>query len=395
MSEKEKKKYVNKKLFEFEDETFTQGLVKIGPFLMTKGMVETEMATVESGIPVNSKQIAAFIEGKRIQSPSSRDRAGKKDKEEHKHESEGDELIPKNHGKKKHAGNDKDEEGYSTLATDAEPLSPGGQGLTTKDKKELGKAKLSDHDTVLYISAKKGSIENPQIDDYKVSWVVKKLPTEHGNVVKTHTIMAAQRPSGSGGELNSWIPDSVAEFHLDYCCKFVCCLGFNFVEDPPHGMGLISCLDSAIASNASSDESQGNVELGHTDKTTSADNSRKVEKCVAGNMSKEDLLHEMEESNDEKTKCYRWMGFFCMLIGFQMMMSPFPAFFGFIPLVGACVGSLVWVALSFVACIVGCFGATMTISIAWVRYRPCLGIAMMLVSGGIAAAVVFIPWDKL
>ena len=80
-----------------------------------------------------------------------------------------------------------------------------------------------------------------------------------------------------------------------------------------------------------------------------------------------------------------------MFLGFQFVMDPLPTLFHFIPFIGHMIGFMVTIAVIIVACALGCFGSITTISIAWLRYRPLWGILGILVAGGIAAAICFLP----
>jgi len=235
-----------------------------------------------------------------------------------------------------------------------------------------------------------GDLNNPQHLDYKISWNLYKLPTTPDGKVCDHTVLAEQTKTKSGGySLKAHIPDGVSEFHLDQCCGYVCCLGYNVVQDEKYGgYGCIAKMDACCFPNASSDENRdGDVEQGYND----GDNTRKVEKFAEGQRSVDDLIQGMAEANADKTKFYRYFGFFLMFLGFQFVMDPIPTVFHFIPFIGTAIGAVLYVAVFIVALALGCFGSITTISIAWVRYRPCLGIFAILCITAVAVGICMLP----
>lgn len=97
-----------------------------------------------------------------------------------------------------------------------------------------------------------------------------------------------------------------------------------------------------------------------------------------GNVSASDMFAAAESANKVMTWVLRIVGFFLMLIGLNLVFKPLSVVADVLPIAGDIVGAgtfvvalLLTVPLSFV-----------TVAIAWIFYRPLVGILLLLVSGG-------------
>jgi len=80
---------------------------------------------------------------------------------------------------------------------------------------------------------------------------------------------------------------------------------------------------------------------------------------------------------------FRPLGIIMTVLGLYFLFSPIIAILKFIPLVGYFLGAFVSFAAFLFALVVGVAVSTLTIGLAWLRYRPLIGIPLLLVTGGI------------
>ena len=100
-----------------------------------------------------------------------------------------------------------------------------------------------------------------------------------------------------------------------------------------------------------------------------------------GTRSADEMFSSAEASNVTRTWVVRLLGFLCMLIGFSMIFKPLSVVADVVPFIG----SLVGMGTGVVAFALAAPLSLLTIAIAWIVYRPLLGIALVVV--GIAVFV--------
>lgn len=98
--------------------------------------------------------------------------------------------------------------------------------------------------------------------------------------------------------------------------------------------------------------------------------------------STETIFKEKEETNQMTTNLFRILGFFMMLIGIGLLFSPIITLINFIPLIGTFLGYGVAIAVWIFAFIMAVVLTAFTIGVAWIFYRPLLGLCLLLVVGG-------------
>jgi hypothetical protein len=101
------------------------------------------------------------------------------------------------------------------------------------------------------------------------------------------------------------------------------------------------------------------------------------------------MFQEAQDANVMRTWLVRVGGFFLMFMGFRGLFGPIAAVGGMIPILG----SILSFGLSLVSGILAFSLSFMTISIAWIFYRPVLGISLLLIGVGAFAYLYYIK-DK-
>lgn len=91
------------------------------------------------------------------------------------------------------------------------------------------------------------------------------------------------------------------------------------------------------------------------------------------------LIEQEKSSNSSLTWFMRGLGLFLLFIGLRMVMSPLEALMDVIPFLGDLLGA----GLTLIALLVAATLGTATIAVAWIVYRPLLGVALLLVAGGL------------
>ena len=96
------------------------------------------------------------------------------------------------------------------------------------------------------------------------------------------------------------------------------------------------------------------------------------------------MFQEEQENNKTFTWILRGVGFLMMAFGLFLVMKPLSVLGDVVPFIGNMVGALLAVIAGFIA-----LGLSLiTIAIAWLAYRPLLGVPLLL--GGVAALVLVI-----
>src|SRR5262249_40969967 len=91
-----------------------------------------------------------------------------------------------------------------------------------------------------------------------------------------------------------------------------------------------------------------------------------------------------QRQNTVITWILRAVGFGMMWFGLSLLLRPLSVVAGVLPILGSIVGF----GTGLVAGLVALPCAALTVAMAWIAYRPVLGIGLMLAAAGIIAAVV-------
>lgn len=127
-----------------------------------------------------------------------------------------------------------------------------------------------------------------------------------------------------------------------------------------------------------SDVSIVSKQVGSTFEPYRARSGSKVDLQYPGIFSADHMFTGAEEANIATLWMVRIMGFILMVIGFRLMLKPLSLLTGGIPIIGSLVGA----GLTLVAGLLAAVISFTAIGIAWIFYRPLLGIALLVVGSG-------------
>lgn len=116
-------------------------------------------------------------------------------------------------------------------------------------------------------------------------------------------------------------------------------------------------------------------------------NGGTIEILKSGTWSAQDLLKDSEESNAMLTWILRAGGFIIMGIGFSMLFAPLGVLADVLPLLGTIVSA----GTGFIAFLLAGIISLFTISLAWIFYRPLIGVPLIL----LAASMIFLMKSKI
>jgi len=157
--------------------------------------------------------------------------------------------------------------------------------------------------------------------------------------------------------------------------------GGIFVGDPgsPRVGDLRIKLTKADATDVSIVAKQTGNALGawQTSKGTS------IAMLDKGTKSSAEMFSSAEASNVTRTWVVRLLGFLCMLIGFSMIFKPLSTVADVVPFIGSVVG----MGTGVVAFALSAPLALITIAVAWIVYRPLLGIALLVAGIGVFVGI--------
>ncbi len=104
------------------------------------------------------------------------------------------------------------------------------------------------------------------------------------------------------------------------------------------------------------------------------DSGSTIEMLSIGHHSAASMFEEAQNNNKIRTWIVRFSGFLAMFIGFSMLFKPFSVIADVLPIAGTIVG----VGTSIVAFLLAAPLSLITISIAWIVYRPLIGVPIAL-----------------
>ena len=112
-----------------------------------------------------------------------------------------------------------------------------------------------------------------------------------------------------------------------------------------------------------------------------ASNGKTVSLLSMGTHSLENMYGEAQAANATMTWILRLVGLLLVIFGLKLFVAPLDVLASVIPLVGSIVGA----GTGLVSALLGIAWSLLIVSIAWLRFRPLVGIAMLVVSGVLIA----------
>jgi len=110
----------------------------------------------------------------------------------------------------------------------------------------------------------------------------------------------------------------------------------------------------------------------------STKNGETIDLIQLGKSTAQEMFKNAEESNKTMTWILRIVGALLMFIGFQLLLGVLPVIGSVVPFVGRIIG----IGTGLVSFLLTLIIASVVIAIAWIAYRPLIGIALLAVAGG-------------
>lgn len=113
-----------------------------------------------------------------------------------------------------------------------------------------------------------------------------------------------------------------------------------------------------------------------------------------GKLVSEQYFVEQEQSVGSAAKCIRPTGIFLCIFGHYLLFSPVIQLLNMIPLIGWLLGWIVALAAIIFSVIVGLTLSILTIAVAWLFFRPLVGVPLLLLVGTSIYFTFFFDWGK-
>jgi hypothetical protein len=143
--------------------------------------------------------------------------------------------------------------------------------------------------------------------------------------------------------------------------------GFPEIGDIKITFKIIKPLEVSIVSR----------QIGETFEAYNSKAGGQIELLQVGTYSAENMFEKAEKENSVKTWILRFVGFLLMFVGFGLVFRPLSVLADILPILGNMVGAGVFL----VALVLAAAFSLLTISVAWLVYRPLLGISLLVVTG--------------
>ena len=121
--------------------------------------------------------------------------------------------------------------------------------------------------------------------------------------------------------------------------------------------------------------------VGNSFEAYRASNGKTVSRLDMGTHSLENMYGDAHSSNATITWILRLVGTILIIVGLKMIMAPLAVLASVIPLLGSIVGA----GAGIVSILLGLAWSLVIIAIAWLRFRPVMGVIMLVVAGGFIA----------
>lgn len=157
--------------------------------------------------------------------------------------------------------------------------------------------------------------------------------------------------------------------------------GYYIGEDPANAQ--IGDLRVSFAVVKPTNVSVVAKQVGDTFEAYKAKAKGSIEMLQVGTHSAEAMIQAAQDSNVSTTWLLRLAGFICMLVGLILIFKPLSVIADVLPIAGTIVGA----GTGLIAFLVAAPASLITIGIAWIVYRPLLGIALMVTAVGLTVAL--------
>ena len=114
-----------------------------------------------------------------------------------------------------------------------------------------------------------------------------------------------------------------------------------------------------------------------------------------GKLVSETYFTEQEGMLGGSATCIRWCGVLACILGHYLLFMPVINLLNMIPFVGWLLSSIVALAAIIFAIVVGLTLSITTIAVAWVFFRPLIGIPLLILVGASVYLTFFFDWSKV
>ncbi len=191
-------------------------------------------------------------------------------------------------------------------------------------------------------------------------------------------------------QLNTLNTDGIfSEFNTEKISELNYTINGNYIVNSTDiNNPQIGDLRISFVYNNSTDVSVLAVQSGNSFKDYESTSGKKVNRVMDGIHSGEEMISVIEKENKAIKWVLRIAGTLIIVIGFATILKPITAITSYVPILGSIVGS----AVGLVSFLLGFAVSLVVIAIAWIRFRPLLGI--ILLAGAAALIVLLIKRGK-
>lgn len=124
-------------------------------------------------------------------------------------------------------------------------------------------------------------------------------------------------------------------------------------------------------------------QIGNTFEPYVAKAQGSIELLQTGTHSADAMIQAAQDSNAVMTWLLRLAGFVCMMVGLNLLLRPLSVIADVVPIAGTIVGA----GARLIAFLVAAPASLITIGIAWIFYRPLIGITLIVIAVGLTVTL--------
>lgn len=109
-----------------------------------------------------------------------------------------------------------------------------------------------------------------------------------------------------------------------------------------------------------------------------------------GSVSADKMLQQIKQLAGMQTWLFRFLGWALMMVGFMMIFSPITSLLDLIPLVGSFLSTAVTLVVFIAAFVLTLTISTLVVAVAYLLYRPFVGVAYLLLAGAVVAGTIYL-----